>query len=307
MLNTARAFGVNVPPFAEVSCDRDVEAFAKEFGYPVILKPRLESSAAGISKIEDISAIREAFSYAQRGHRDSLIAQVFVDAPIIHVDGVFSAGKIVFFKASDYVNTCLMFRGESSTLGSVEKTSSDSQLVAIEHFAEQTLNALSADGSTSVFHMEIFEQTDATGGYALLEVGARVGGAMIPFIWREVHGIDLMQVAWDVAVGNPEAHNNFLSQLENRTSSNEVAGWLLVQNPVQAPCKITFVKSMLNETEGPYAEFLPQVGSEIPRAETFFEHIAGRFRFRGASPEVVKKKIQNTARGFVISAQACLQ
>ncbi|WBB77897.1 hypothetical protein O7606_16675 [Micromonospora sp. WMMD882] len=80
-----------------------------------------------------------------------------------------------------------------------------------------------------------------TGSCASPEVGARVGGAEIPLLWREVHGHDPVETAFAIRMG-----------LEIGTAvprlADEVGGWLLVPAPVERPCRVT---EITRSTHGP--------------------------------------------------------
>jgi len=204
------------------------------------------------------------------------------------VDGYFDGTGLGPWRASRYVNTCLGFRG-GDLLGSVEED--DPVLVpAIGAFATRALAALTA--RPTMFHLEVFVDRD-TGDCAFLEVGARVGGAEIPFLWREVHGYDLMEAAFRLALG--EVPRPWPRDL------GEVAGWLLAPAPATRPCRITSATSMLDRDPGPYAEAVLRPGEILPAADAYYEHVGGRFRFRGPTSASVEAAIRATARDFRVS------
>ena len=166
--------GLAVPAFAEAYDADAVRDFAADHGWPVIVKPHIGSSSAGVVRLEgpaDLAAV----------HFDAepLLVQAYCADPIYHVDGVFDGSDVVTFRASRYVNTCLGFRS-GSVLGSVEED--DPALHrAIGEAAARFLAALS--DAPTVFHLEIFVGLEGPGAQPVctfLEVGARTGGAEIP-------------------------------------------------------------------------------------------------------------------------------
>lgn len=284
--------GVAVPAFRVATSPADVMEHASRHGWPVILKPFAGSSAEGVLRVDSPAQLA-----AMRFPKGDYLAQVFVDQQIFHVDGVFDGQEIAVIRASAYLNNCLSFRA-GSALGSVEEDRP--HLVrAIRNSARECLAALT--DNPTVFHLELFVD-ESTGACQFLEVGARVGGAEVPLVWREVHGIDLMAIAFDLQVGRglrPE-----LLQPAGHESDADVAGWLLLPAPAQRPCRITSSRSMLNQTPGPYAEAVLAAGDVLPDAEAYYEHVGGRFRFRGRSRAEVESAINATVAGFEVHGEA---
>ena len=107
--------GLAVPAFAEAHDADAVRDFAADHGWPVIVKPHIGSSSAGVVRLEgpaDLAAV----------HFDAepLLVQAYCADPIYHVDGVFDGTDVVTYRASRYLNTCLGFRS-GNVLGSVEE------------------------------------------------------------------------------------------------------------------------------------------------------------------------------------------
>lgn len=276
----AQRAGLAVPAFAPVSGPGEVRAFAGEHGWPVVVKPRLSSSSEGVVVVREPAGL-DSIGFADGRPR---LVQVFDQRPIYHVDGVFAGGGLRHWRASRYLNTCLDFRG-GGVLGSVEED--DRGIVeTVGRFTERLLRVL-ARGPV-VFHLEVFV---AGSGCALLEVAARVGGAEISFLWREVHGLDLMRAAFDIQLARAPGH-------AGAADTGDVAGWLLVPAPAERPCRIAEVTSMVGRQPGPYAEAVPRSGDVLPGADSYYEDVGGRFRFRGASTREVARAIRRTAADF---------
>ena len=125
---------------------------------------------------------------------------------------------------------------------------------------------------------------------------ARVGGAEIPLLWREVHGHDLMETAFRIQLG-------LAIRAEVPRLADEVGGWLLIPAPADRPCRITEITPMVGRRPGPYAEVLLPVGEVLPDADSYYEHVGGRFRFRGASSQAVEAAIREIAADFRVSAE----
>ncbi|WP_405009212.1 acetyl-CoA carboxylase biotin carboxylase subunit family protein [Kitasatospora sp. NBC_01539] len=281
--------GLAVPPLTAVDSADEVRVFAEKYGWPVIVKPRIGSSSDGVARLQEPTDA-DGIDFAGR----PMLAQVYNPHPIYHVDGVYLDGRLAAFRASRYVNDCLAFRS-GDYLGSVEEDH-PAIVSAVGAAAERFVAAFDTD--PLVFHLELFvAPADGTGEpeCTFLEVGARVGGSEIPFLWREVHGYDLMAAALRLQLGEP---------LDPPVLTNdEVAGWLLVPSPARRPCRITEVTPLSGRVPGLYAEALLRRGEVLPPADAYYEHVGGRFRFRGTTSRTVEEAIQAAAADFRISAE----
>ncbi|GAA1961154.1 biotin carboxylase [Catenulispora subtropica] len=294
MAEAVAAAGVAVPAFTAVRTADDVRAFGARHGWPVIVKPRIGSSSAGVVHLtgpEDCSALD--FS-------EPVLAQAYDPRQIYHVDGCFDGTSFGPFRAARYLNTTPLGFREGTCLGSVEED--DPELArAIGTFGSRALAALT--DQPTVFHLEVFVDRE-TGACAFLEVGARVGGGEIPFVWREIHGYDLMEAGFRLGLGlDPKPWSAALSTGSSPGSGAGVGGFLLVPAPAARPCRITTVTSMLGREPGPYAEALLTAGEILPAADAYYEHVGGRFRFRGTTAAEVEAAIIGTARDFRVSAE----
>ncbi|MFD0632171.1 hypothetical protein ACFQ9X_11765 [Catenulispora yoronensis] len=61
---------------------------------------------------------------------------------------------------------------------------------------------------------------------------------------------------------------------------------------------------MVGSEPGPYAEELLAAGEILPAADAYYEHVGGRFRFRGATAAEVERAIARTVREFSVTAEA---
>ncbi|MFE9173239.1 acetyl-CoA carboxylase biotin carboxylase subunit family protein [Streptomyces kebangsaanensis] len=285
MNRTVEEAGVRLPAFADAPDEAAVRAFADRHGWPVVVKPRRGTASRGVVRLDgpaDLPLLRTL-------PPEPRLVQRFCADPILHIDGLWTGDGLGPWRASRYVNTCVDFT-QGEALGSVEID--DGELLA--SLAEFTgLVAGTLGPEPWVFHLEAFVGTSADGKPVVrfLEAGYRVGGAEIPFVWREVHGIDLMRAAADIQLGRRPA---LPVPARWRTG-----GWLLVPSPVPAPCRVTSLTlpEAPSPGEGPYASMIPAVGQVIPRAGGY-EHVGARFRFQGASSGDVEKAVLRTAARF---------
>ncbi|MEV0642216.1 biotin carboxylase [Streptomyces sp. NPDC050619] len=288
MIRRVTEAGVPAPAFAAVDSPQDVLAFGSAHGWPLIVKPRRGSASQGVVRLDGPDGVTDLELKVPS------LVQVYVPDPTFHVDGVFDGRHLRAWRASRYVNSCLAFT-TGSPLGSVEVD--DPRLLEhLRQFTERALRALSED--PYVFHLELFvaDEDSAAPRLRFLEVGCRVGGAEIPFLWREVHGIDLMTVEWALQTGEPPV-------LPAQPDSAEVGGWLLMPVELPRPCLITAATSLIGTDPCLYAERVPPVGQVIPAADAYYEHVAGRFRFRGGDSAEVEAAVTGTASRFRLDAR----
>ncbi|MBB5867183.1 hypothetical protein F4553_000562 [Allocatelliglobosispora scoriae] len=284
MARRVEAAGLRLPAYAEATDAAAVAAFADRVGWPVIVKPRRGSASSGVRRI---TSATDLVGFAPE--RPSIV-QEFVDEQIYHVDGVFDGHRLGPWRASRYVNTCLGFT-TGDPLGSVEEDD-PATLSVIEDFTERMARAMSAE--PWIFHLEMFVGEDAAGAprATFLEVGCRVGGAEIPFIWRDLHGLDLMRIEVALQLGERPA-------VEPLAGGQPVGGWLLMPSPASAPCLIERSCSLLHLPDGPYAEKVLPAGEIVPAStDAFYEHVGGRFRFRGSTSGQVEAAIRAAAASF---------
>ncbi|MFF9064179.1 ATP-grasp domain-containing protein [Streptomyces sp. NPDC014891] len=285
--------GVAVPATAHAADHQVVHSFAEEHGWPVLLKPACGTSSIGVTRL-DSAADLAAFVFPPD---EFLLVQPYLPHEILHVDGVAlgDGAGLGAWRASRYVNTCFDYtKGEP--LGSVEID--DPVLLArVEDFTTRTTAALG--GGPVVFHLELFVAgpQDAP-EVRFLEIGARPGGAEIPFLWREIHGIDLMKATFMIQMGEPvpdEARS--LPPVEE----TERVGWLLMKTPEVRPCRVIASELPLSGEEGPYETVRPIRGQTIvatPGYEHGYENSGARFRFRGRSSAEVLAKVERTVAAY---------
>ncbi|MET7680656.1 biotin carboxylase [Streptomyces sp. NPDC005423] len=286
MVDRVARAGLSVPAFAPAPDAGSVLAFAETHGWPVVVKPTIGSSSLGVVRVEAPEEV------ARLPFDDGpYLVQTFDPHPIYHVDGSFDGDTVSVVRTSRYLNNCMDFRG-GTVLGSVEVSDPAVHLLVAD-FAERVVRALT--DRPTVFHLEVFVDR-TTGTCTFLEIGARVGGAEIPLLWREVHRLDLMEVAFRNQLALPPRALPVLG-------TDEVGGWLLVPAPERRPCRITEVTSMVGRLPGPYAEAVLEPGDVLPEADSYYEHVGGRFRFRGASTVAVEEAIQRTAEAFRVEAK----
>ncbi|MYU24719.1 biotin carboxylase [Streptomyces sp. SID8352] len=298
MVALADRAGIPVPRYADADGRDAVREFAGTHGWPVVVKPRRGTASRGVSVMRGPADL-DAPGVFDTEPAEPRIVQTFVTDPVFHIDGLWTGSRLGPWRASRYVNNCRDFT-DGTFLGSVEVD--DAELRApLAGFTAAVAGALGGDRPW-VFHLEAFVGPGGDGPPRLtfLEAGARVGGGEIPFVWREVHGLDLMAAAARIQLGRAPALPD-----PPRTRPDATAGWLLLPVPVETPCRVvglTRPPDGPGPGTGPYAHVLPRPGTVIPRTGGY-EHVAARFRFRGASSHEVEAAIKKTAGEFAVHCE----
>ncbi|MFZ2529749.1 MAG: hypothetical protein WAX14_19175 [Rhodococcus sp. (in: high G+C Gram-positive bacteria)] len=292
MARAVHAAGLNLPDFAAADSAGTVVEFGDEHGWPVVVKPTLGSSSEGVL----VFATREAVDPQWRPDPAGSLVQAWVDGRLFHVDGLFDGRAIGPWRASRYLGTPLEFR-QGHWIGSVEVDDA-STLAAIEDFTARLLPALTT--APTVFHLEVFVDRTSAGEpqCTFVEIGARAGGAEIPIVWRDVHRFDLMGAAFALAA------NGWAREPLQVPGGDDYGGLLLIPSPTERPCRVATVRRVHGTAAAPpelYAEDTVAVGDVIASAPSYYEHVGGRFRFRGASTAVVEAAIRTVAAAFSIS------
>lgn len=311
MVRLVDAAGVRVPQYADADTAEDVRSFAERHGWPVVVKPRRGTASRGVLLLHTEDELDAHAAIFLPDRHEPRIVQSFVADPVLHVDGLWTGDTLGAWRVSRYVNNCEEFT-KGSFLGSVEVDDPE-VLGPLADFTAAAAEAL-GDDRPWVFHMEVFlgRASDGSPRPVFLEAGARVGGGEIPFVWREVHGLDLMSAAADIQLGRPPAvpavdpgpaagTDTPPARDTSRTDGHTTAGWLLLPLPVPPPCEVTAVSWAAGAgDDGPYAQVVPGPGHVMP-AVGGYEHVAARFRFRGASSRSVEAAIRKTAESFAMS------
>jgi len=183
----AQEEGISVPAFTALFHDEDIEHYANTVPAPWLIKPRSQASATGIKKIHDKAQLWEVLN-SLGGERHHYLLEKFAPGAVFHVDSLIFDGKVLFAKASQYVDTPFevahgggIFR--SATIGD---TTADAK--ALLKMNNDIMKAFGMVYSAS--HTE-FIKCHEDGKYYFLETSARVGGAHLAEMVEYATGINL--------------------------------------------------------------------------------------------------------------------
>ncbi len=195
------AAGLPQPRFAVVhDIDEAVDA-ADHIGFPVVVKPRGMGASVGVVRAERPADLRGAFESTERArhagppvYEDGILIEEMVEGPEISVDGAVSDGVYrPFCLARKQLGAPPYFEEIGHVVDARDPLLSDPALLAVLSDAHRALGV--ADGVT---HTEI---RLTARGPVIIEVNARLGGDLIPYLGLLATGVDPGQVAAQVATG----------------------------------------------------------------------------------------------------------
>jgi hypothetical protein len=265
--------GIPFPRYRAVDSVDEVASFASDHDGAIVVKPRMGAASTDCYIIQPGADPAGELAGKDLSHYE---VEEFVAGPIWHVDGLMHHDKPAFAIASRYLNTCYDF-AQGTELGSIVQRGPRADQVV--EFAIQCLTGLGL--SDGAFHIEVIEGPE---GLVFLEVGARIGGGEIPFVCRDVYGVDLVGDWIRIILGDEP-------QTVPSIGIHEHAGFLMLPEPVGR--RLRSRTSLLGRISGLYAEELPDVG-HLFDGQGGYDTILGRFRYRGDSAEAVERAILDT-------------
>jgi hypothetical protein len=169
----AKEEGINVPEFSALFNNEHINSYADRVSPPWLLKPRMEASATGIKKIHSKQELWDVVN-SLGDERDNYLVEKFAPGDVYHVDGLNNKGKVVFSRASKYLDTPFevahgggIFRSASCKTGTVDEKE-------LQKMNKAVMKAFGMQYGAS--HTE-FIKSKATGELFFLETSSRVGGA----------------------------------------------------------------------------------------------------------------------------------
>jgi hypothetical protein len=206
----ARDAGILVPEFVHVLNHDHIRAFTRSVPTPWVLKPRMEVSSIGISRIEQEGDLWQRIEALGDRQSHSLVER-YVPGNVFHVDSILHGGQVLFAEVHGYGRPPMdVFHGGGIAMTrTLERGSEDAQL--LQSLNRDILGAL--EMQDGIAHLELIKGHH-DGQFYFLEVGARVGGAhtaeMVEAatgvnLWREWARIEVLGAAYRL----PEAKQRY--------------------------------------------------------------------------------------------------
>jgi biotin carboxylase len=168
----------------------------KALGMPVMLKASTSSGSRGITKIENLSELEGAFHYAKANSKfDTLILEEFLEGFEFGAQGLIYNGELkVFFPHNDTVTSPPYLTPIGHSYPMELKKNLENEIFDI---AARSVRALKIDNSMLNFDMMI-----TNSGPKIIEIGARMGATCLPELTTIYSGIDIVDVAIEMAIGH---------------------------------------------------------------------------------------------------------
>ncbi|GGO60763.1 ATP-grasp domain-containing protein [Nonomuraea cavernae] len=197
------AAGVPQPAYAVVSTVEEAIESATAIGYPVVVKARDLAGSLGVVRADDPTAVIAAVSAAVTARYPGvpregtdLLVEEYLTGPEISVDTVVAAGVCTpLVVARKQVGFAPYFEEIGHTVDGADPLLHDPELL------EQLSGIHRALGFDYGFTHAEFKMTP--GGPRLVEVNARLGGDLIPYLGMLATGVDPAVAAARAAVGLP--------------------------------------------------------------------------------------------------------
>ncbi|MFL6163970.1 MAG: ATP-grasp domain-containing protein [Jatrophihabitantaceae bacterium] len=191
------------PRYAVVHDLAEATEAAARIGYPLVVKPRGMGASVGVVRVAGAKALRAAFEITDRARRtgppvyeDGMLVEEYLEGPEISIDGaVFDGEYRPFCLARKLLGAPPYFEEIGHLVDAADPLATDPALRALLNEAHATLGVL--DGVT---HTEV---RFTSRGPVIIEVNARLGGDLIPYVGKLATGVDPGRVAAEVATGAP--------------------------------------------------------------------------------------------------------
>jgi biotin carboxylase len=193
--------GLPQPQFRLATSLAEARAAADRIGYPLVLKPRGMGASIGVVRVDTPGDLPDAFAVAEQAsyggapaYGGGVLVEEYLTGPEISIDGAVADGEYrPFFIAHKQVGFPPYFEEVGHVVDANDPLLSDAELNDVLARAHRALGLR--------FGMTHTELRFSQRGPAIVEVNARLGGDLIPYIGKLATGIDPAQIAVDVARG----------------------------------------------------------------------------------------------------------
>lgn len=179
----------------------EARSAAEKTGFPVVLKPRGLAGGMGVRRADGPGDLENAYRAAAGASYPGVpvfdvpvLVEEYVDGPEISVDAVFFEGECVpLVVARKQLGPAPFFEETGHEVDGADPLLRDPDLLEALRAAHAALGF-----HTGVSHTEFRVTAD---GLRLMEVNARLGGDMIPYLGHLATGVDVAMAAADTAAG----------------------------------------------------------------------------------------------------------
>jgi biotin carboxylase len=178
----------------------EARAAAGRIGYPLVLKPCSLAASIGVVKVETDDELEDAYSIAASASypgapaQNAILVEEFLDGPEVSVESVVVNDAVHIIAITE---KSLAFPPYFEELGHlVSAGEKHPETARIETVVQNAHRALGIHCGVTHTELRLTHKGPCT-----VEVGARLGGDLIPYLAWKATGIDLALAAADVACG----------------------------------------------------------------------------------------------------------
>ncbi len=189
MKAAAAAAGLATPATCAVHTLAELMDFAARHS-PLVVKPVDGAGAKDVVVLPDVAAV-------ERWARDTglrcdepprLVAEEWIDAPMLSVDGMMAAGRVRAAMVGRYTETCLDSVRFGRPNGILQLDADSPAAQSSTAYVAALVAALPTPDELTSFHAELFELPT---GPALCEIACRTGGGYLDRVAVELFGVGL--------------------------------------------------------------------------------------------------------------------
>ncbi len=185
----------------------EAEQALTDIGYPAIVKPRALGGSIGVKLVQTPTELAAAFALAQnalvgtiRSAHSGVLIEEYVVGPEVSVDSSIVWGQTSIHVVADKI---LGEHPYFEEFGHTVPSSCGNETLAALRSAVRAIHA-AAEFDNGISHIE-FRLTST--GPKLIEANARLGGDLIPYLGLLAHGVNVAQIAAQIALGKqPNGH-----------------------------------------------------------------------------------------------------
>lgn len=188
--------GVSSPRYEKAASAEQARQAARRLGYPLAVKAVDSSGSRGITIVEEEGRLEAAFQAALAvSRRDYALAEEFVQAREIGVDGFVKGGRLVFFAPHEKY----MFQGDHASVPAGHSFPYRGSKRLLEEIKRQMQLAVEAVGLDECpVNADVL--TDGTRVW-ILEIGGRAGATCIPELISVYYGFSFYEKIIQNALG----------------------------------------------------------------------------------------------------------
>lgn len=267
-----QANNIPTPKHYLVKKEEDLKYILDNFKFPVVIKPAFGSSSAYVIKVEKKENLLEMYNYVKNNLSTNVesalidgldvFVEEFIDGDEVDIDIILQNGKTKFYSISDNYNKGkgIFFIDSGQAVPSGLPSHLQEEIIEM---AEMTLEKLGIQNGC--IH---YEAKYSSKGFYPIEVNIRMGGDYVYSYTRSAWGIDLIENAVKIAIGEyiPKIHKPAIPK-------KYIIGWDLHPEESGILAELDSPDNLKKQKHVEEAEIYKTVGDPILVPPEGFEHL----------------------------------